>query len=300
MKFKRVILISAITFIFNTCTYAEKFGYLNTINEIAKFLQTCTLDEKHADRIYQIGVKKQLNTQQTLEFWADDFKKNRKGVCRNVAAYIWFKLTEAKIPNMLVVCSSPEETDEGKPIGHMFNLYKSEEDDMWKVLDGTNFIERYDFLIAAKILGLKYEEYRNILKEKYSNYHGMLSSYLESQNLYGAKIVDIECSNQISPNKFDVFGLSPIVMDQIFQRESNGRILSPIEEPSFYVEWSAEKIKAPDAMDDNQKNKLQKLNEKIISVYMENPVDMVQQNEAVDNFLEALHSLKGNNSPALK
>lgn len=221
-------------------------------------------------------------------------------MCRNVAAYIWFKLTEAKIPNMLVVCSSPEETDEGKPIGHMFNLYKSEEDDMWKVLDGTNFIERCNFLIGAKILGVKYENYRDILKEKYSNYHGMLSSYLESRNLYGSKIVDIEYSNQISPNKFDVFGLSPIVIDQIFQRESNGRILSPMEEPSFYVEWLAEKIKAPDAMDDNQKNELQKLNEKIISVYMKNPVDMVQQNEAVDNFLKVLHSLKGNNSPALK
>lgn len=57
IKFKRVILISAITFIFNTCTYVQKFIYLKTINEIAKFLQTCTLDEKHADRIYQIGVK---------------------------------------------------------------------------------------------------------------------------------------------------------------------------------------------------------------------------------------------------
>lgn len=185
MKFRKLCLISVMFFVcgFFCFVHAGPPNYSKTFKEIEDFLKGATYDSKYAEELDNRAKHEGLNFEKMCDLYVEDFQKNHKGSCRNIATWVKSKLDKAGIPNILVGCRSGSGH-------HVANGYICA-DGTFNIFDGATFVQhRYD---RNKTL-----------------YRASFKKYVETYKLDEICVYDNEFSKKIIPNIPDCIGTDMI------------------------------------------------------------------------------------------
>ena len=189
--------------IFCNCSilvHAEGPDY-EAVDRVSDFLKTCTYDKNYADEVSKICLGKCFNVSQIQQFFVEDLKKTKKGVCRNFTAYAIDEFRKAEIYSKSVDCIKDNS-------GHVFVLYLSA-DGRYMAFDPTLLVQRNNFIQECANRGIL-EQYKEKIQSTCNerfDYHMPFQDYVEKYNITSTFVHDEEVSEKVCPYANDYFGV---------------------------------------------------------------------------------------------